>query len=406
MAPGQPAVPAQGTPQGKHLGPPKNALFYDPRLRSVVVQVLLCAVILFFGWVIFDNVTDNLARNKITSGFGFLSAVAGFDISQTLIDYSISTSTNFRAFWVGLLNTLLIAALGIVLATVIGFVIGIGQLSNNWLIAKLSKGYVGIVRNIPLLLHLLFWYNAVLKALPDFRNSLLLPGGAYLNSRGLILPRATLSGHPELVLVALAVAIAIAIVLYTKAKRQRERSGKSIPVVLPSLFLIVALPLVTALVAVHATWTYPEIGRFNIRGGAEILPEFVALLIAISIYTAAFIAEVVRAGMLSVSKGQTEAAAAAGLRRGQILKLVVIPQASRVIIPPLTNQYLNLTKNSTLAVAIGYPDFVQIFTGTVLTSTGQAIEVVALTLAVYLVISLITSLAMNIYQARTRLVAR
>ena len=389
-----------------HVTAPRAALFYDPKLRSVVAQVLLCAVIAFFGWVIFDNVVDNLARNKLTSGFGFLSAVAGFDISQTLIDYSISTSTNARAFVVGLLNTLLIAVLGIVLATIIGFGIGIGQLSSNWLIAKLCKGYVGIVRNIPLLLHLLFWYNAVLKALPDFRNSLQLPGGAFLNSRGLILPRPAFSGHPELVLVALLVAVAVAILLRMAAKLRRERSGRPIPVVLPSLFLIIALPLITALVAVQVAWTYPEIGRFNIRGGAEILPEFVALLVAISIYTAAFIAEVVRAGMMSVSRGQTEAAAAAGLRRGQILKLVIIPQASRVIIPPLTNQYLNLTKNSTLAVAIGYPDFVQIFTGTVLTVTGQAIEVVALTLAVYLVISLLTSLAMNIYQARTRLVVR
>ena len=387
-------------------GPPRGALFYDPRLRSLASQVLLCVVIALFGWMIVDNVVENLARNHLTSGFGFLSAIAGFDISQTLIDYSISTSTNLRAFWIGLLNTLLIAILGIALATVIGFIIGIGQLSNNWLIAKLSKGYVGIVRNIPLLLHLLFWYNAVLKALPEFRNSLQLPGGAFLNSRGLILPKPAFAGHPEFVLVALLVAFAIVIILHTAAKRQREHSGKSIPVVLPSLFLIIVLPLITALVSVQVSFTYPEIGRFNIRGGSEILPEFVALLIALSIYTAAFIAEVVRAGLLSVSKGQTEAAAAAGLRRGQILKLVIIPQASRVIIPPLTNQYLNLTKNSSLAVAIGYPDFVQIFTGTVLTVTGQAIEVVALTLAVYLVISLLTSLAMNIYQASTALVVR
>jgi general L-amino acid transport system permease protein len=387
-------------------GPPRGALLYDPRLRSLVSQVLLCVVIGLFGWMIVDNVVDNLARNHLTSGFGFLSAVAGFDISQTLIDYSISTSTNLRAFWIGLINTLLIAVLGIILATIIGFIVGIGQLSNNWLIAKLSKGFVGIVRNIPLLLHLLFWYNAVLKALPEFRNSLHLPGGAFLNSRGLILPKPAFSGHPEFVWVALLVAIAITIILHTAAKRQRENSGKSIPVVLPSLFLIVALPVITALISVQVTFSYPQIGRFNISGGSEILPEFVALLVALSIYTAAFIAEVVRAGLLSVSKGQTEAAAAAGLRRGQILKLVVIPQASRVIIPPLTNQYLNLTKNSSLAVAIGYPDFVQIFTGTVLTVTGQAIEVVALTLAVYLVISLLTSLAMNIYQASTALVVR
>jgi general L-amino acid transport system permease protein len=394
-------------PADRHTAPPKRALLYDPRLRSVAVQIVLCAVIAWLGWKIFDNVVDNLARNHLTSGFGFLWNTAGFDISQTLIDYSVSSSNNIRAFWIGLLNTLLVSAIGIVIATVVGFLIGIGQLSDNWLVAKLSKGFVGITRNVPLLLHLLFWYNAVLKALPDFRDSLKLPGGGFLNSRGLILPKPSFEGHPDFILWAIAAAIAIFFLLRSLSRKQRERSGKAIPVLLPAVSLTLVLVLVAWILGrVHVNWSFPELGRFNVRGGMEILPEFVALLVALSLYTAAFIAEVVRAGLMAVSKGQTEAAAAAGLRRSQILQLVIIPQATRVILPPLTNQYLNLTKNSTLAVAIGYPDFVQVFSGTVLNVTGQAIEVVTITLAVYLVISLITSLAMNLYQSRTRLVTR
>jgi general L-amino acid transport system permease protein len=394
-------------PADRHTGPPKRALLYDPRLRSLVVQVLLCTAIGLLVWVVFNNVVDNLARNHLTSGFGFLWNTAGFDISQTLIDYSVSASTNARAFWVGLLNTLLVSAIGIVIATVVGFIVGIGELSPNWLVAKLSKGYVGITRNVPLLLHLLFWYNAVLKALPDFRDSLKLPGGAFLNSRGLILPKPSFEGYPDFIFWGFLLGIALFFLLRTAARKQLERSGKTIPVVLPSIAFTIAFMIIGAHAGhVQVNWAYPELGRFNVRGGAEILPEFVALLIALSLYTAAFIAEVVRAGLLSVSKGQTEAAAAIGLRPRQILQLVIIPQATRVILPPLTNQYLNLTKNSTLAVAIGYPDFVQVFSGTVLNVTGQAIEVVTITLAVYLFISLVTSVAMNIYQARTRLVTR
>ncbi len=394
-------------PPGRHTEPPKRALLYDPRLRSLVVQTLLCAAIALLSWNIFENVVENLARNHLTSGFGFLWNTAGFDISQTLIDYSVSVSTNAQAFWVGLLNTLLVSAIGIVIATMVGFVVGIGELSDNWLVAKLSKGYVGITRNVPLLLHLLFWYNAVLKALPDFRESLKLPGGGFLNSRGLMLPKPSFEGHPDFIFWALMLGVLSFFLLRMVSRRQLERFGKSIPVFLPAFGLTAIFVLVAwRLGQVHVSWNFPEVGRFNIRGGMEVLPEFVALLIALSLYTAAFIAEVVRAGLMSVSKGQTEAAAAAGLRRSQILQLVIIPQATRVILPPLTNQYLNLTKNSTLAVAIGYPDFVQVFSGTVLNVTGQAIEVVTITLAVYLVISLVTSLVMNIYQARTRLVTR
>ena len=390
----------------ERTGPPRAALLDDPKFRGIVYQILLCLLIALAAAAVVRNVTENLARNRITSGFGFLDQTAGFDISQTLIDYSVQTSTYGRAFWVGLLNTLLIAGLGIVLATIWGFVIGIARLSRNWLVANVARGYVELIRNIPLLLQLLFWYNAVLKALPEMRESIVL-GGAVLNNRGLFLPQPNFGPGTGLVALAFVIGIASALGLRLAAKRRLERTGQTIPVFGSSLALVIGLPVIAFLLAgAEVRLVHPELGRFNVRGGVEILPEFGALLFGLVVYTAAFIAEVVRAGLLSVSRGQTEAAAALGLRRRQILNLIVIPQAKRVIIPPLTNQYLNLTKNSSLAVAIGYPDFVQIFTGTVLNQTGQAVEVVVITLAVYLALSLTTSAAMNWYNARVAYVGR
>ena len=390
----------------ERTGPPRAALLDDPKFRGIVYQILLCLLIALAAAAVVRNVTENLARNRITSGFGFLDQTAGFDISQTLIDYSVQTSTYGRAFWVGLLNTLLIAGLGIVLATVWGFVIGIARLSRNWLVANVARGYVELIRNIPLLLQLLFWYNAVLKALPEMRESIVF-GGAVLNNRGLFLPQPNFGPGTGLVALAFVIGIASALGLRLAAKRRLERTGQTIPVFGSSLALVIGLPVIAFLLAgAEVRLVHPELGRFNVRGGVEILPEFGALLFGLVVYTAAFIAEVVRAELLSVSRGQTEAAAALGLRRRQILNLIVIPQAKRVIIPPLTNQYLNLTKNSSLAVAIGYPDFVQIFTGTVLNQTGQAVEVVVITLAVYLALSLTTSAAMNWYNARVAYVGR
>ena len=390
----------------ERTGPPRAALLDDPKFRGIVYQILLCLLIALAAAAVVRNVTENLARNRITAGFGFLDQTAGFDISQTLIDYSVQTSTYGRAFWVGLLNTLLIAGLGIVLATIWGFVIGIARLSRNWLVANVARGYVELIRNIPLLLQLLFWYNAVLKALPEMRESIAF-GGAVLNNRGLFLPQPNFGPGTGLVALAFVIGIASALGLRLAAKRRLERTGQTIPVFGSSLALVIALPVIAFLLAgAEVRLVHPELGRFNVRGGVEILPEFGALLFGLVVYTAAFIAEVVRAGLLSVSRGQTEAAAALGLRRRQILNLIVIPQAKRVIIPPLTNQYLNLTKNSSLAVAIGYPDFVQIFTGTVLNQTGQAVEVVVITLAVYLALSLTTSAAMNWYNARVAYVGR
>jgi general L-amino acid transport system permease protein len=388
-------------------GPPKVSPIYDPKVRSIAYQVILCAIIIFLAYSAVRNAIDNLARAKIASGFGFWNQTAGFDISQTLIEYSAQAGTYGRAFWVGLLNTLLVAVIGIVLATIVGFLVGIARLSRNWLMAKVSASYVELIRNIPLLLQLLFWYNAVLKALPDLRDSWTLPGSIYLNNRGFFAPSPVFQGGMEFVFGAFIVGVIGAIAFRIWARKRQERTGQQAPVALVMLGLIIGLPVIAFFLAgMPATLEFPEKGRFNIRGGMEILPEFVALLLGLTLYTGAFIAEVVRAGILAVSRGQTEAAGALGLRTGPTLQLVVIPQAMRVIIPPLTNQYLNLTKNSSLAVFVGYPDLVQIFTGTVLNQTGQAVEVVMITMAVYLSISLVTSMVMNWYNSRIALVER
>ncbi len=377
---------------------PRRSLWTNPRVRGWVTQIVLCAVVVYLAWAAIQNAADNLAKARIATGFGFWEQTAGFDISQTLIDYTAS-STYGRAFWVGLLNTLLVAGIGIVFATIIGFTVGIARLSRNWLLSKVAAGYVETIRNIPLLLQLLFWYNAVLKALPDIRDSYVLPGGAFLNNRGLELPKPIFAGDGKTFALVFGAGVIAALIYRWLAKAKQARTGQQSPVFLVG-FALIAVPSAIFLVATGITFDVPVKGRFNITGGVEVLPEFAALLFGLSIYTAAFIAEVVRAGIQSVAVGQTEAAYALGLRPGPTMRLVIMPQAMRVIVPPLTSQYLNLTKNSSLAVAIGYPDLVQIFAGTVLNQTGQAVEVIAITMAVYLALSLATSLAMNVYNWR------
>jgi general L-amino acid transport system permease protein len=389
------------------IGAPQRSPFTARQAGRGALQVVLVAIVCGLAYAAFINAADNLARAHIASGFRFWDNTAGFDISQTLIAYSASTSTFGRAFWVGLLNTLLVAAIGIVLATTLGFVIGIARLSRNWLVARLASGYVELIRNIPLLLQLLFWYNAVLKALPELRASIALPGGSLLNNRGLFLPRPDFAPGFDAVLVTLLIGLAATFAVYVWARRRQERTGARPFIFGWVLALVFGLPFaVLALAGFPLAFSFPQMSRFNVVGGIEILPEFAALLLALSVYTAAFIAEVVRAGILSVAPGQTEAAQSLGLWSGATLRLIVIPQAMRVIVPPLTNQYLNLTKNSSLAVAIGYPDLVQVFAGSVLNITGQAVEVIAITMAVYLAISLITSLLMNLYGRTTAIVER
>jgi general L-amino acid transport system permease protein len=386
--------------------PARVAFYNDPRVRSATYQVLLCVIVGLLVYSAVSNAVDNLHRAHIASGFGFWNQTAGFDISQTLFAYSAATSTYGQAFWIGLLNTLLVAVIGIVIATILGFAVGIARLSSNWLLVKAATVYVETIRNIPLLLQLLFWYNAVLKALPDIRDSHRF-FGSYLNNRGLFVPEPIPDPGFGFVEIALIVGIVGAFAFYVWARKRQMETGQQAPVVRVALGLVIGLPLIVYVAAgMPMHLDHPQLGRFNLNGGLALQPEFVALLLGISIYTAAFISEVVRAGILAVSRGQTEAAYSLGMRPRPTLRLIIIPQAMRVIIPPLTSQYLNLTKNSSLAVAIGYPDLVQVFTGTVLNQTGQAVEVVAITMLVYLSISLITSLAMNIYNSRVALVER
>jgi general L-amino acid transport system permease protein len=389
------------------IKPGKASLLYDPKIRGYAYQFLLLAVVGFLIWSAASNAIENLRAQKIASGFGFWHNASGFDINQKLIPYDASSGTYGRAFWVGLLNTLLVASIGIVLATFLGFFVGVARLSSNWIVSKIAMIYVEVIRNVPLLLQLFFWYNAVLKPLPNPRQSIALPAGFLLNNRGLYVPDPQFGPGGSLIVWAFLIGLVATFVFRSWARKQQAATGKQYPIGLVALGLIVVLPtLVYFVTGRPITFVYPELAGFNLRGGIQIFPEFVALLIGLTTYTAGFIAEVVRAGILAVSKGQTEAANALGLRAGPTLKLVVIPQAMRVIIPPLTSNYLNLTKNSSLAVAIGYPDLVQVFTGTVLNQTGQAVEVVAITMAVYLTISLVTSLFMNIYNKRMALVER
>ena len=386
--------------------PPRVAIYNRPKVRAFLYQLALLALALWLGYEFILNAKANLAAQRITSGFGFLDQTAGFSVNQSLIPFNES-DTYGRVFLVGLLNTLLVAGLGIVLATILGFVIGIARLSPNWLVARLAGAYVELVRNLPLLFQILFWYLAVLGALPGPRQSISLFGEVFLNNRGIIVPAPTAGEGAGLVVAAGAVGIIVTLALRSWARRRQARTGAQFPVFWIGCVVIVGLPLgVLAATAFPIGFQKPELRGFNFVGGVRLIPEFVALLIALTTYTAAFIAEVVRAGVLAVPRGQTEAASALGLRRGLTLRLIVVPQALRVIVPPLTNQYLNLTKNSSLAVAVGYPDLFAVFAGTALNQTGQAIEIIAITMAVYLAISLLTSALMNWYNARLRIVER
>ena len=386
--------------------PPRVALYNDPKVRGLFYQIVLFVVVLWLGYEFITNARDNLRAAKIATGFGFLDNTAGFSINQTLIEYN-EADTYGRVFIVGLLNTLLVAVIGIVLATILGFVIGIARLSSNWLIQRLAGAYVELIRNLPLLFQILFWYLAVLGALPGPRQSLSIFNEVFINNRGMFVPRPLFGDGSGLVVATFLIASVAAVALRIWARRRQVLTGRQFPLLWASLGLVVGSTCVALLATgFPISFERPALRGLNFAGGVRLFPEFVALLIALVSYTAAFIAEIVRAGLLAVPRGQTEAAYSVGLRPGPTLRLIVIPQALRVIIPPLTSQYLNLTKNSSLAVGIGYPDLVAVFAGTTLNQTGQAIEIIAITMAVYLVLSLLTSLLMNWYNARVRLVER
>ncbi|HLX15732.1 MAG TPA: amino acid ABC transporter permease [Bradyrhizobium sp.] len=362
-----------------------------------VVQLVFAAVLGWISYEIVSNASENLKAQRITSGFDFLVNTAGFDVNQSLIPYSGSDSYT-RVFLVGLLNTLLVSIIGIFFATLIGFLVALGRLSPNWLLARISGAYVEVVRNLPLLFQILFWYLAVLATLPNPRQSIALFGSLFLSNRGLIVPKPIGEAGFDPFALVLLVAIVASVALWRYARWQLYQHGRMIRVWPYVLGLLIGLPLVTALIfGAPVSFEVPVLRGFNFAGGARVIPEFVALTLALSTYTAAFIAEIVRAGILAVHRGQMEAGFTLGLQRGAVLRLIVIPQALRVILPPLTSQYLNLTKNSSLAVAIGYPDLVSVFAGTTLSQTGQAIEIIGITMGVYLLISLVTSAIMNFY---------
>jgi general L-amino acid transport system permease protein len=385
---------------------PASSFWHNEFVRGIIFQVVVAAVVLGLAAFFVHNTAANLEKRGIASGFGFLSGTSGFDISISLIPYTLQ-STYGTAFIVGLLNTLLVSAIGIVLATIIGFIVGIARLSKNFLIAKLAAAYVDVIRNIPLLAQIIFWYFGVLAALPGVRQSISIFGTFFLNGRGLYMPAPIVQPGFWMIPAGFVLAVAASVAIARWSRKRQDATGKQFPVISTAIALFIGLPVLGGLLAgIPVTWSLPQLNGFNFSGGMDILPEFVALLLALSIYTAAFIAEIVRGGIQAISHGQTEAAHALGLSGTQTTRLVILPQALRIIVPPLTSQYLNLTKNSSLAVVIGYPELVSVFMGTVLNQTGQAVEVIAITMSVYLVISLVISAFMNWYNRHIALVER
>ena len=369
-------------------------------LGSVFTQILLVLAVAALAVLAARNVSAHMEARGIPMGFAFWDQTAGFDINLTLIDYS-SLSTYGRAFWVGLLNTLMVGALGILLATPLGFAVGIARLSPNWLLSKLALVYVEVMRNTPLLLQLLFWYNAVLKALPGPKQSYDLGGTLFLNNRGLFVPKPLFEAGAWVVLAALGVAAVASTVVALRARRRQLATGERTRTLPIALALCLGLPLIAYFASGQpVSFDFAKLTGFNLKGGLQIYTEFAALVFGLVVYTAGFIAEIVRAGVVATARGQTEAAAALGLPRGLALRLVIVPQAMRLIIPPLASQWLNIVKNSSLAVFIGFPDLVTIFAGTVLNQTQAAMQVMAITMGVYLVISLGLAAALNVVNAR------
>lgn len=397
---------------GEDTGGRRGAAFWnDPAFRSIFFQVVVVAFVVGFGWYLWNNTTTNLEQRGIASGFDFLGSTAGFGIVMTLVEYSEESSYG-RALLVGFLNTLLIAAISILFATILGFIVGIARLSSNWLISRIATVYIEVLRNIPLLLQIFFWYFAVLRLLPQPRNSLTLGESVFVNIRGLYVPRPVPGDGADFIFYGLLIALVAIVSIARWARRRQEKTGQQFPIFWTSIGLILGVPLIGFLMAaaLHGgnplSLDFPELKGFNFAGGMRVIPEFVAMMLALSLYTASFIAEIVRAGVMAVSHGQTEAARSLGLRAGPTLRLVVIPQALRVIIPPLTSQFLNLTKNSSLAAAVAYPELVSVFAGTVLNQTGQAVEVIGITMAIYLTLSLLISAFMNWYNRKMALVER
>ena len=393
------------------MSPSKNRtthrafFWYDPFWRGIIYQVITLAVVGFIGYYLFSNVQTNLEKQKIATGFGFLAKESSFEIGESLISYS-SADIYAKALLVGVLNTLKVSFVGIILTVVLGTFIGMARLSTNWLVSKIAAGYIELFQNIPILLQLFFFYALFYEVFPGPRQALNPMNGVFITNRGIDFGVPVWQSAHLYMMFAFLLGCLIIFVVGRWNKIRQAQTGKTIPVFYMALFILIGFPFLTWLFSGTPTaMNVPKLQGFNFEGGYNLSPEFGALLIGLVLYTAAFVAEVVRAGIQSISKGQTEAAMSIGLKQGQIMNLVVLPQALRVIVPPLTSQMLNLTKNSSLAVAIGYPDFVAV-AGTSINQTGQAIEGVAMIMLVYLTFSLSTSAFMNWYNKRIALVER
>ena len=387
-------------------GTTSNAFYNNPRIRGFFYQIALVAGLLYFFGTIIGNTLANMEATGIKTGFDFLGAAAGYDVLMSLISFE-STDTYGRIFVVGFLNTLLVSAIGIFFATLLGFIFGVAHFSHNWLIRKVALVYVEIFRNVPLLLQVFFWYFAVLSSLPGARQSLSLGEAVFLNVRGLYLPKLIGGDLSSLVWIALGAAVAGIFVLRRWAKKRQELTGQQFPVLKTSIAMVVLFPLiVAALTGFPFTVEYPALKGFNYFGGITVIPELMSLAIALSVYTGAFIAEAVRAGVQSIPHGQTEAARSIGLRENKIMSLIIVPQAMRVIVPLLNSEYQSLVKNSTLAAAVGYPDLFNVFVGTALNQTGQAIETIFMTIIVYFVVNMVISFLMNRFNNAVALVSR
>ncbi len=367
----------------------------DRKIRGYIFQFITVVGLVAFLWYIGTNTAHNIEQRGIKTGFAFLHSTAGFGINDSPISYNPS-DTYGRVFLVGLLNTLIVSFVAIILSTILGLIIGILRLSENWLVRKLSSAYIEIFRNIPILLQILFWYNVVLRSLPSPRQSISIFGKIFINNRGVYVPKPAWDTTTIAIILSIVFVVIFTFFLNRWAKKRHDATGEEFPVLLTSIGMFVVFPVLAYFIGgANFDFSYPHLRGFNFQGGKQYYPEFIALAMAITIYTATFIAEAVRSGIEAVGKGQKEAAASIGLSKYQSLKLVVLPQAIRIAIPPTINQYLNIVKNSSLATAIGYPELVTVFAGTTLNQVGQAIEIISITMLVYLVISLLVSAVLN-----------
>ena len=383
-----------------------GASFYNnPKYRGWIYQLLLAIFLIGFFYTIITNTLDNMAAQGIKSGFSFLESAAGFDVLMTLLPFE-TTDSYFKIFFIGILNTILVSVVGIFFATIIGFVFGIAHFSHNYLVRKIATIYVEVFRNIPVILQVIFWYT-VFNMLPIARESINFGDSVFLNVTGLYIPKIVPESGANIVYFSILIAIFSAILIKTWARKRQEQTGEQFPVFWTSVLIVTVLPLLTLLITgVPFLLEYPEFKGFNFRGGINLIPEFMSLAVALSIYTGAFIAEAVRAGIQSVPKGQTEAARSIGLKESKIMSLIIVPQSMRVIAPMLNSEYQSLVKNSTVATAIGYPELFTVFAGTALNQVGQAVEIMFMTLAIYFLVNMVISLIMNRFNKRTQITSR